>query len=146
MALTIEKLQHAKAIFDAAEKAERAYAERVRKIVSRLSYKPNWTFAIQDTPDLGYGTVALMIASEVIEIESGRLDKLRGSVVLNPITEDTEEMIVLSIAHKIQSMEIHEFREWLKVDGKRVQEPHPKDESMAGDSVRADQVPSRSRR
>lgn len=94
--------------------------------ISRYSYKPGWALTIGEHE----GKPAVVVLASVPDV-LGRKERfvLRGAKTITPTVERmSDEQLDGWIDRLLQAMESHERREWLRRDGKPVDDPHRKDE------------------
>ena len=99
--------------------------ELVAKVLTGLRYKPGWTFEAAVLPD---GTVAVKAIADLPDhIHPGRTFRTSRSAPLRVAGQRTPGDVVMDAALRaVLSIEEHEIREQLLLDGKRSQplDPH----------------------
>jgi len=105
---------------------------RIEAMLQRITYKPSWTLEVvpwRATPRLEWEGVPIMATFTTKDVESGKEIQLcmQESIHLFSLEEISDESLIQRIEHIIQKFEEHEFREWFKVDGVCVYDPHPEE-------------------
>lgn len=101
--------------------------KRLEDIVRRITYKPNWTLRLRwDSSHAYYVTFYLLM--EVPDLRTGKPLPLSfcETAAIDFFAEAHEDWIIrMWIYPFILRAEEHEMREWFKLDGKHVVDPHP---------------------
>lgn len=105
--------------------------EHVKSIVAKISYKPN--FEIKVCRNMTNGEIDIRILLKYVQDSNNSDPKIINPIILRKIltprmikmSKKTDRHIVYIISNMIRQMETHEIDEWLKVDGKRLKNPHP---------------------
>jgi hypothetical protein len=90
--------------------------------ISRYSYKPGWALTVGEHE----GKPALVVLAEVPDV-LGRKERfiLRGAKTITPAVERMSDQALDGwVDALLEAMETHERREWLRRDGKPVNDPH----------------------
>lgn len=101
------------------------YYDRLRKVISRLTYKIGWSFSVLPGdyhPD-AYAVRIVAIWPDVNQ-ELGEIPVQRD-VHFFKKDDMSEEYILATLYTSIQAHEQHEQDEWFRVDGQVYREPHP---------------------
>jgi hypothetical protein len=100
--------------------------ERLKNLVSRITYKPGWTFSLTW---FGDERCWLQIATHVVDVESGLPGMpltFTEPIDLSIMETLNDETIVRGVlGNALQKFEAHEFDEWFKFKGRCVRDPHP---------------------
>lgn len=96
----------------------------LQKALARLTYKPGWAFGV----DFG----RLFVVFDTFDATSKRLRRVQGEMVrpvplrlVHQVNRGRTRGFYDWIAKLLREREEHEVREWLKVDGKHMVDPHP---------------------
>lgn len=114
-------------------KERKVALNRIERIVSRISYKRGWKFNVVprrytnlagDSTIWEHGkfTVTIVAPMDNLNWPGTKFDVGLGVDVSE---ESEEELIVRQILLGVKRLEEHEVKEWFKLDGKNVEEPHP---------------------
>ena len=98
--------------------------DELRDLVSRISYKPNWTIALLDGPE--FPTLRIAWRSPDSTLRSPEPLDLRIKHTVPPLlcARWGPDEALRFVFEKVMEMERHEAREWFKVDGVPVDYPH----------------------
>lgn len=103
-------------------------SERLRGIVDRVTYKPDWQFLVRPASyEAAYLTVVHMeqdVEKPDEEISVGSTKMVTG-LGMEDLTD--EQVIEFVVRPLIMDAEVHEIDEWLKLDRKHIRNPHPLD-------------------
>jgi hypothetical protein len=92
------------------------------KIISKLSYKPGWSFAFE--ADQFYDVLVIRgVVPDSREPEMKLYFSTRRPV---PDIDLTEDQFLLWVRQLLMEAEYHELREYFRYDGKLVDDPHKK--------------------
>jgi hypothetical protein len=97
--------------------------DQIRQELKKITYKPGYEF----TADNYGGTILITVTTPYLKNANG------GNDVFISIRHEYCHSMPLSIAVRnlVRELELHEVDEWLKVDGKRIREPHgPRQETV----------------
>lgn len=98
-------------------------ADTLKNILLHLSYKPGWKFEVEESVSYGLRLVATM---SVPDAQTGKPTVIGlAELLLIPPSDWGQDYALDLIKKLIQKMEEHEMKEWLKVDGECVDDPHP---------------------
>lgn len=98
-------------------------ATTLKDILLHLSYKPGWKFEVEES--VGYG-LRLVATMSVPDAQTGKPTVIGLAELLPTPPPDWDQDYALSLIKKlIQKMEEHEMKEWLRLDGECVDDPHP---------------------
>lgn len=96
----------------------------LQQALARLTYKPGWK--------LGVAGRRLIIVFETLDSTSRRPRPVVGEMIrhipqtiVRQVRRGQTAGFFDYVAHAIREREEHEVREWLKVDGRCMVEPHP---------------------
>jgi hypothetical protein len=112
---------------------------RVRKLIERVTYKPDYSLVVASEfpvsgvqfpvliqfnifhpePDVNHPSATAMISY------GARLDE-------DHLEQMSDAQILEWIYHQLVKREIHEVREWFRMDGVPVRDPHPELKKKAG--------------
>jgi hypothetical protein len=102
--------------------------ERLRAIVSRVTYKPRWRLGVWDQSPPYHQHAVLYVtyfAPNALCPENEVPLMLLEAFSLERLETLPDEYILREIYRLVRRAELHELDEWLKVDGKCVTDPHP---------------------
>lgn len=110
--------------------------DELKHLISKVTYKPKCRLTLE--PMLAYmlqdnsvatGGMQMLVAHVWVEdVErSGRFNYITQTSVfhLNELPEWTVELFLYKVHNLFLSAEEHEVKEWLKLDGKYIEDPHP---------------------
>lgn len=93
------------------------YREEIEEIISRLSYKPDWTISLKNNE--------LEILSSLVPDANKPWPAMKRLEHLIKIPEFIfEKQLVLFVRERIIVTETHEVDEWLKLDNENIVNPH----------------------
>jgi hypothetical protein len=95
----------------------------LRALLERVSYKPNVTFEL-DYASYGVSTLVLKIAMNAPDAIPPHRPTVVYSRNLLP-AHLSEKYFIYFLEQAIKKHEDHEFKEWFKLDGRNVFDPHP---------------------
>lgn len=98
----------------------------LRDLLARVSYKPGWSFHLIE------GAAPLLVNLRVFFQSHDSTGEKSGTVKIQTnaviprmdLAFWREDDAIRAISGEIVQLEMYEFREWLKVDGKPVDDPH----------------------
>lgn len=95
-------------------------AEEIRRQLAGYTYRPGWTFELVE----GHceGLQVRIVGTVEDAYHPGRLIDLGINDWLPPVC--TPEDLDRWLAYRLQRVEIHEEREWLRRDGRHIDDPH----------------------
>lgn len=96
---------------------------RVQEVVDKISYKPGYEFICKRSEYHDDVIVTLVSVPVLDSTGTGEMRPIRGNLMV--ATYHDEEYIKRSIFSMIRAMELHEMNEWLKFEGKYIENPHP---------------------
>ena len=118
--------------------------ERLRALVSKISYKPNFRIEITTINERGMLTAAVRITAHVVDSTkpvvpvpiTGSAEQPMIKIVTETpapmlLIEDDEQLIVKMIYHMLREFETHECDEWFRFDGEVIYDPHRNDRTPA---------------
>lgn len=92
------------------------------ELVGRLSYRPGWTMRVLDEFP---GVARVEITGRVADTyHPERTATFRTCARLPLLDYLTEDLALTAIGWALKEAEIHESREWFKLDGKLIDDPH----------------------
>lgn len=97
--------------------------EQVKAVIDRASYRPGWTFTLHGAlpvPSAPFMTVD----GPIIDAEDFTKETRVGWRVAVPMDFQSEKEVMEWLAYCVQRVEIHESREFLKLDGQTWDSPH----------------------
>jgi hypothetical protein len=94
--------------------------EQIRTVLSRCSYKPGWSWEVHEDP--WEGVYVRFLVDVPDSYGMGEHTTLGIDSWLAP--QVSERSLHLWLAWRLGRIESHEMREWLKVDGRPVFDPH----------------------
>lgn len=92
----------------------------IPEIIEKITYKPGWRFK--------YAPVRNVVMIYANLQSSTNYDKTVGvshAVSMHGVDPDDDVMVVWRIAKGIEFLEMHEFAEFFKINGRRLVDPHP---------------------
>lgn len=92
--------------------------KEARRLVKKISYKPEWTFEVNKNG-------AIMASSFVLDVDD-RTSQAETFIIVETSDDDAKE-IISKLRSAILFIEHHEMDEWFRIDGIPVVDPHPKD-------------------
>lgn len=97
----------------------------LRELVGRLSYRPGWAMQVEEFAE-GFWTGPRVVITAMLAdtYNPARMAEFRAYASLPPLDYLTEELALLAIGGALKEAEIHESREWFKLDGKIIDDPH----------------------
>jgi hypothetical protein len=98
--------------------------DEVPAILNRIKYKPNFTITANRVTYDGLSLCVSQIVSDVRLLTPTTI-KIMSVLSGNALEHFDEAALIAWVASQIKEMEIHEFKEWLQVDGKPLYAPHP---------------------
>lgn len=102
--------------------------ERVAELLSKLKYKPGWSFEMRALP----GELHVRVEAKVPDSDGSRdlITLYAGNTLSLARVDLFDEFKLWTLVEAlIRQIEDHEIREWLRIDGEPVIDPHPKYES-----------------
>lgn len=95
------------------------------EVINRITYKNNWTIRSDVRPDK-YCFVDTLFIMKLIDPRSGKEVTLLNRLLLTgaEIAYADEKKIVHKILNYIDSLEMHETREWFRYRGELVEPQH----------------------
>lgn len=95
--------------------------DQILNLLSRVTHKPGSSISLQ------YDNVNYYLLFEVVvpDLLTGRPRKLSDTMILHSGVYLEERDLAKIIERGFKSIEYHEVDEWLKIDGKHLNEPHP---------------------
>jgi hypothetical protein len=103
---------------------------RANELLKRCTYKPGVEIRIVELESYGLPPTAKLVMTYMAEdtrgIKTGENELVFQQLIPWPIFDqlDNEAYFFQYIAQCIEEMEIHEAREWFKVDGLMLTDPH----------------------
>jgi hypothetical protein len=98
----------------------------LKALVSKFTYKPNSTFRVKSYAPDDFNIIEVSIlCADVNNPTKQNFVTNQSAFYENEIFNWTTELVIYKIINAIQSIEDHESREWLRLDGKFVRDPHP---------------------
>jgi hypothetical protein len=97
--------------------------EQVKSILSRVTYRPGWTFVLHGalpTPTDPW----LMIDGPVVDANDHTNVTRVGVRVAVPMDFRSESDVMEWLTYCVQRIEMHESREFLRIDGRPWDDPH----------------------
>jgi hypothetical protein len=107
------------------------HAAWARQQVARMTYKPGWKLLIEELPLRSFMVPFYLIVTASVEntyrrgetIQIGGYYSVPWHFIENP-SPDRDTQFARWVADQIKDAEIHESREWFKVDGGIFDNPH----------------------
>jgi hypothetical protein len=103
---------------------------RVRSLLERVTYKPGWKLSVERSRYISSDSLVLIVTAEFPDVD--RPDRRLTPVTFRKIIDgwnleqvNDRKILDYYISRVIREMEGHEFREWLKLDGFCLYDPHP---------------------
>jgi hypothetical protein len=93
-------------------------------LVSRITYKPGWKITAR--PYYPSGMLDLSLETRLPDSTHGTQRNCSLSRLVMPETLHDEKHPLWIVAAHVREFEMHEMDEWLKLDGARVNDPHPR--------------------
>jgi hypothetical protein len=97
--------------------------ERIRRILSRVEYKPGWVIRA-DVGGKQRRPPAVVLFYEVPTVERDTKQPTRLTFTLTYEGFTSEEQLVSTVMSNLLALEDHEAREFFVYDGERVYDPH----------------------
>lgn len=97
--------------------------EQVKAIVSRVTYRPGWTFTMHGALPVP-SSPHMTIDGPIVDARDHSQTTRVGWRVAVPMNFRSETEVMDWIAYCVQRVEIHESREFLMLDGKTWDDPH----------------------
>lgn len=100
--------------------------DEAQALLKRITYKRDWTLELRDYNDF----VSLCVTSCVVEDATGLVGLGPGDTTRINIVENQdirlldEQAFLMWIDYVVTKLELHESREWLKLDGKPMTPQH----------------------
>jgi hypothetical protein len=96
--------------------------EQMNAIAGRVTYKPGWSFEFRMGAHEGHHAT---IRTQLPDADDpGKTVPLTFECFLSPNDVADEESLIRWLAYRLGRIEIHESREFLRVDGRVVSDPH----------------------
>ncbi len=96
--------------------------DQIIAFLNRFTYKPGYQLKAES---FTRGHIILRIRARVPDADNpDQMIDLGRSMVLSVPTARNEEYVLWWLTSVLRDLEHHELNEWLKLDGKRVREPH----------------------
>jgi hypothetical protein len=114
-----------------------AYWEAAKKVIDRITYKPGFQITLLEHDPLFSGGLMIQFRRLVPNSEDPshpigpQVSHVAISYSMILLDDRFEEALVGLLFHYLREMELHELKEWLKLDGKWVDDPHPELRAMA---------------
>lgn len=106
--------------------------ERVKNILSKITYKPGWTFYVdrEDKNTYKYSSyLKLHVIAQQIDISDPlKIVYIKSDMMISEWDIERlsdNQLIDYLVLQLIRKVELHEIDEWLKIDGINFREPHP---------------------
>jgi hypothetical protein len=106
------------------------HLSRVRSLLERVTYKPGWKLSVERSRYISSDSLLLVVSAEFPDVD--RPDRRVTPFTFRKIIEEwcldrmnDGQVLEYCIIPTIREMEEHEFREWLKLDGFCLYDPHP---------------------
>jgi hypothetical protein len=96
-------------------------ADELRTELARITYLPGWHLSIW--VDEAEGPVLRIVAADLPDSYGGRID-LGIDTYLSPNDTASSEALIRFVEWRLRRISRHEHREWFKVDGRVVDDPH----------------------
>lgn len=94
--------------------------QRLAQLVASLTYKPGWRFSVGNSDEYGI-TVHLNFDAP----DSNQPDvPFTGHIAVQVPAMINLEVFLHYIQHLVYKAEQHESKEWLRFEGRRIDEPH----------------------
>jgi hypothetical protein len=93
--------------------------QRIKRIVSRIQYKPGWEIRVYQTPK---GGVGLLYEMPTVERDTKKPTRLTFTFAYEGFT--SEDQLVHTVMSNLLALEDHEAREFFVYDGERLYDPH----------------------
>lgn len=97
--------------------------DQIRALLERITYKDGWDFYYYRGKFEGPHLVISFLTEDSFNPGADRI-KLDVHTFLSPNDIASEDAFLTYLAHRLARLEIHEMREFLKIDGKVVFNPH----------------------
>ena len=99
--------------------------EEAEAVLKRVSYKPGYHFEISA---IGLRVDLMLVQLQRPDADGG--DRKLDLVCRCPLPADQLESLdeaglIMLVSQQAAWLELHEMDEWLRLDGKRLREPHP---------------------
>jgi hypothetical protein len=95
----------------------------IEEFISRITYKPDIRLKVHKI--LNYDEIAVTLYRDVIDVmEMNRPLTLTSNILFKESTVNAERLLGI-VVELIKTSELHEVNEWLKLDGKYINDPHP---------------------
>ena len=107
----------------------------IKPLLDKITYKPGWTLSLISTyadqyrRKSDYEPATIYCTFITKDVDTGREIKLNLQHSIGPfMREDNgDRQLIDIIARVVRQFEDHEFKEWFKVDGFCVFDPHPEE-------------------
>lgn len=96
-------------------------AEELRAVFDGFTYRPGWQFVVVDDRWEGLSTSPSAPTSTT---PTGLAKRSRSTSCRRSRRSDDEQQVKDWLAWRLQRIEVHESREWLRYRGERVNSPH----------------------
>jgi hypothetical protein len=100
--------------------------DELRALIARFTYKPNSVFKLRKGYEPDFFIVEVKVWCDDVE-KPGQKNYAVHEIPLyiEDLYEWTEDLVIYRIQNAIHSIEDHEMREWLRLDGFFLSDPHP---------------------
>jgi len=96
--------------------------EQLRAVLARVSYKPGWSFSLWESRWEGICMGIRFQATDSYASSPGVGVTINVKTFVPPCPN--EQYFLAFLAYRLSRIELHEMREFLKVDGKCLDDPH----------------------
>ena len=99
--------------------------QEISDCLKTITYKPKWEFSLSlyKNGQIGIGAIAILEDVDTLHPFPLECEKVR---CLKELNLNTKKDVIDLVKILIKRIENHEFQEWFKINGKRIEEPiHP---------------------
>lgn len=98
---------------------------KLADLISRISYKPGWKFELRRETFLYSVTSSMLIITATVK-DSRNPENTVEFVMQRMVPEylTDQELFLKWVKHTLMECEIHEMREFFRLDGELVDDPH----------------------
>jgi len=101
--------------------------DRLRSVAARMTFQPGWRIEVNRPINEPWMAVVQVMANVPQVDDPSYPINVAATTYYDGMTLEKlpDAMLVEMLSHCVQSVWMHEFDEWLKLDGEHVRDPHP---------------------
>lgn len=104
--------------------------KRIQELLDRITYKPGWKLTValpywNGNRTTQYDPISISGTFSTVDVDTGMQIMLQLYYRIGPFYDDEKDgTLIQCIGYAIKHFEEHEFKEWFKIDGMCIYDPH----------------------